>query len=192
MVDLRKLHSAALALMAATSVLTISPLTVSAMAQVSPSAPAIALNSERVENFMQSFPKVKSLASELERTYDVPRGGSPTDGFAAFMTHQKAFGEMNGLVGQYGFADFSEWLQVLSAIVGALTFSAQPGGMDAQLAGAIASIENNKSLTPAQKQAMLQQMQAATQSLSAMRPSPENMAAIAGKEDALKALFEAE
>ncbi len=164
--------------------------TTSAHAQNAMMTQSVALNSDTVGRFVASFPEVRALSETLEQEFDVPRSDSATENLGAFMQYQGAMARMNSIVGQHGFSSFMDWMQVMSSVVSAYTFAREGGGVDDQMAQAIAQIESNPNLTEAQKNMMRQQMAAASQSLTAIKPPQENIDAVSPYAEELKALFE--
>lgn len=145
-----------------------------------------------VEAVIASYPAVKQTADELSAQYgDVGGGGDdPGAAFGAWMAVSAAHGALNSTVQQYGFADYMTWVNTLTSTVFAYTFAEQGGAMDAQMAEAVAQIQNNPSLSDAQKEMMLQQIQASMGAVAAMRPPQANVDAVAPYADQLKVLFE--
>jgi hypothetical protein len=178
---------AALAAVFATaiSVWAVGPAAAQAMNQV-PLTPAI------VEAVIASYPAVKQTADDLSAQYGNVGGGGgdPGAAFGAWMAVSAAHGALNGTVQQYGFADYATWVNTLTSVVFAYTFAGEGGGMDAQMAEAVAGIQNNPNLSDAQKEMMLQQIQASFGALSAIRPPQQNVDAVAPYADQLAVIFE--
>lgn len=61
-----------------------------ALAQTTMPTEHALLTPQIVENFVASFPDVKSLSKTLEAEFDVPRSDSPTETLGAFMQYQGA------------------------------------------------------------------------------------------------------
>jgi hypothetical protein len=64
--------------------------------------------------------------------------------------------------------------------------------MDAQMAEAIAQVQNNPNLSDAQKEMMMQQMQASMGAVAMMRPSQENVDAVAPYADQIQAMLDSD
>lgn len=161
-----------------------------AAAQV-PGMTPVALSSDMVGNFIESFPKLKEAAEALSRKHDVRGGGDdPVANFGAFLAYRGAIGELDAATRSHGFSGFMDWLQVMSSVATAYMFSREGGGMDRQMAEAMKQIESNPNLTPDQKAMMRQQMQASLAAVAAMRPPQQNLDAVAPHVAALEVLFE--
>ena len=147
-----------------------------------------------VEAVIASYPVAKQTADDLSTQYgDVGSGGNdPGAAFAAWLAVGGAVGAMNGAVQPYGFADYQTWVGTLTSVIFAHTFAAEGGNMDAQMAEAIAQIQNNPNLSDAQKEMMLQQMQASMGAVAMMRPSPENVDAVAPYADQIAAMLDSD
>lgn len=152
----------------------------------------VPLTAATVEAVIASYPAVKQTADELSAKYgDVGGGGSdPGAAFGAWMAVSAAHGALNGTVQQYGFTDYATWVNTLTSVVFAHAFAGEGGEMNTQMAEAVAQIQNNPNLTDAQKEMMLQQIQASMGALAMMRPSQQNADAVAPYADQLRALLE--
>jgi hypothetical protein len=152
----------------------------------------VALTGDAVQAFISSYAAIKAAAPEIGKKYGVQaeEGAAPTDAWGAFMTATAAWGELNGLVSQYGYSDFQTWLQTTMSIAMAYTFAKEGNGMDTQMQAAIDQIKNNASLSDDQKKMMIDQMQAATGTISAMRPPQGNIDAVAPYLAQLAPLFQ--
>lgn len=149
------------------------------------------LTPQIVENFISSYGPVRQRAEELgDENQSLPDDASPVDTFSAYLGAQGAMNELNGVTNQYGFSDFHDWLNAMSAIVSAYTFVQDGGGMDAQMAQAIAQVQNNPNMTQQQKDAILAQLGVATQSINAMRPSQENLDAVTPYANEIETMLE--
>lgn len=163
------------------------------------SGPAVAqaieqvpLTGALVEAVIASYPAVKQTAEGLEAQYgDIGDGvGHPASALGAWMAVGAAQGALNGAVQQYGFSDYATWVSTLTSVVFAHTFAEQGGGMDAEIAAAIADIQNSPDFSDAQKEMMLQQIQASVGVLAAMRPSQQNIDAVAPYADQIQVLID--
>ena len=145
-----------------------------------------------VEAVIASYPVVKQTADDLSAQYgDVgPGGNDPGAVFGAWLAVSGAMGALNGAVQPYGFADYQTWIGTVTSVVTAHAFAAAGGNMDSQMAEAIAQIQNNTSLSDAQKEMMLQQMQASMGAVAMMRPSQENVDAVAPYADQIEAMLD--
>ena len=171
----------------------------SAALMVSFAGPALAqmpnqvvLTPQIVAAVIASYPDVKRTTGELEAQYGDPGGGSADPGSAlgAWLMVSGAHAALNGAVQAHGFADYQTWVGTVTSVVFAYTFTGEGGAANAQIAEAIAGIQNNPNLTDAQKQMMLQQMQASMGAIAMMQPSQENIDAVAPYAAELKAMFE--
>lgn len=149
----------------------------------------VALSGDMVENFIKSYPEVKAASEAIAKKYDLDTGGDGANAWGAWMTATAAWGELNGVVNSYGFDGFKQWLQVTMTIAKAHAF-AEEGGVDAGLAQAMEEIKNNPDLPAAQKKMLLDQMEGTMAAVGGIRPSQENIDAVAPYAAPLKALFE--
>ncbi len=149
----------------------------------------VPLTPEIVGQFIESHPVIQERLDTFSDDYAAPEGDSPADAVAAYMTYQAASGELDALVGEYGFSSFMDWVQTMSAVVTAYTFVREGGGMDQGFQDAIDQINSNPNFTEEQRQAMIAQMAAAMQSVDAMRPDQANLDAVEPFNAELAVLF---
>lgn len=161
--------------LAAGAVLAWSALASPAVAQI---VPQVELTTQSVEGIIASYPEVKAKADELKATYDVPEGGDIGSAWGAWMAYSDAMGQFNGVVQPYGFADFQTWVTTLVSVSIAYSFAKDGGQIDASMQQALDQIKNNPNLSDAQKEVMLQQLQASLGVVSAMAPSQANIDAV--------------
>jgi hypothetical protein len=178
-------------LAAAVTILVASVFAAGAGAQGLPAA-QVQLTTGAVEAFIASYPEVRQTADGLEEQYGAraDNGDDPMAAWQGWMAVSGAQSALNGVCQAYGFDGFLPWLQVMASVATAYTFVREGGGVDEEMAASIAEIQNNPNLSVAQKQMLLQQMQAAMGAVNAMRPSQENLDAVAPYADQLAVLFE--
>jgi hypothetical protein len=150
----------------------------------------ITLTADVVGSFAASYADVRAKADELSATYDVPDGGTATAAWQAWMGVGGAKAELDGAVAAHGFADFGAWLQAFSSIARAYAFAKDGGALDNDMAQALAQIQNDPNIPQAQKDMLLQQLQASAGAISSMRPAQENIDAVAAHIDQLSVIFE--
>jgi hypothetical protein len=151
----------------------------------------VALTPQIVAAVIASYPDVKQTADQLEAQYGEPGGGSdPGSAFGAWLMVSGAHAALNGAVQAHGFADYQSWMGALTSVFFAYTFAGEGGNANAQMAEAIAGIQNNPNLTDAQKEMMLQQMQASMGAMAMMQPSQENIDAVAPYAAEIEAMLE--
>jgi hypothetical protein len=150
----------------------------------------IALTAGTVGSFAASYADVKAKADELSAKYDVPEGGSESDAWQAWMGVGEAKAELDATVGAHGFSDFAVWIQTFSAVARAYAFAKDGGALDSDMAAALEKIRSDPNIPQAQKDMLLQQLQASAGAISGMRPSQENIDAVAPYVDQLSAVFE--
>jgi hypothetical protein len=144
-----------------------------------PGYPQVALTDAVVQQFIASYPAVKATADKIGKKYNIAGNNRDhTHGWGAWMAARSAWGEMDAVVKSYGFANFKAWLDDTISIAMAYAFASHGPEMDAGMTQAVEQIKNNPSLSDAQKQMMLQQMQASMGSVSAMRPPQGNIDAV--------------
>lgn len=150
----------------------------------------IALTSAMVEKFAASYASVRAKADELSAKYEVPEGDTATSAWQAWMGVGGAKAELDAAVAGHGFADFGTWLQVFSSVARAYAFAKDGGALDNDMAQALAQIQNDPNIPQAQKDMLLQQLQASAGAISSMRPSQENIDAVVPYIDQLSVVFE--
>jgi hypothetical protein len=148
------------------------------------------LTADVVQNFAASHADIRTKADELSATYSVPEGGSATAAWQAWMGVGGAKAELDGAVAAHGFTDFGAWLQAFSSIARAYAFAKDGGALDNDMAQALAQIQNDPNIPKAQKDMLLQQLQASAGAISSMRPSQENIDAVAPYVGQLSVVFE--
>jgi len=150
----------------------------------------VILTPDAVATFITSYAAVKQGADDVGKRFGVAEdGATPSDMWGAWFGVTAAWGEMNALVAPYGYPDFLTWLKTTMSVAMAYTFAKEGGEMDANMAQALALIENNPSLSDDQKKMMADQMQASLGVLGAIRPPQENVDAVKPYLDQLATLF---
>lgn len=149
----------------------------------------VLLTDAQVTGFIASYPAIAALADEYDGQ-SAPAGDDVAASLGALATYQDAMGRLNETVGAHGFASYTEWMMVASAIMSAYSFAGEGGAMDEQMQTAIASIESNPNLSAEQKQMMLQQLQRAASSIAALRPPQENIDLVNAHSDELEAVLD--
>jgi hypothetical protein len=86
----------------------------------------IELTQELVDNFIAAYPTVDPQLEALAAQNNIPPADDPAAAMAAMMALTAAINEMNAIVTPFGFTDFGQYTQVLSAVSTGLTF-ADPG-----------------------------------------------------------------
>jgi hypothetical protein len=154
----------------------------------------VVLTPQIVAAVIASYPDVKRTTGELEAQYGDPGGGGddPDSALGAWLMVSGAHAALNGAVQAHGFADYQTWVGTVTSVVFAYTFAGEGGGANAQMAEAIAGIQNNPNLTDEQKQMMLQQMQASMGAIAMMQPPQQNIDAVAPYAAELEAMFESD
>lgn len=154
--------------------------------------PSVTLTDEKVRGFIQSYPTVTAKMDEIETKYNLPKSGngSPAQTWQAMATYREISGELDGLVDDYGFASYGEWVQTAMTIAMAHAFARKGGNLDSQMAETIAQVENNPDIPAAQKEMILQQLQAQSQMMAGVRPSEENVAVVGRFTSELDQLFD--
>jgi hypothetical protein len=152
--------------------------------------PQVALTDAIVKQFIASYPAVRATADKIAKKYNVERDTSDqTGGWGAWMAATSAWSEMDAAVRPYGFKSFKVWLDDTINIAMAYAFASHGAEMDAGMAQAAEQIKNNPSLSDAQKQMMLQQMQASMGSVNATRPPQGNIEAVKPYANQLASFF---
>jgi hypothetical protein len=150
----------------------------------------VALTTDIVENFVASYTEVRAKADELSTQYNVPDGGAAGQAWALWAGVGAAKSELDATVDAHEFADFNAWLEALSAIARAYAFAKEGGALDNEMAAALEKIRNDPNLPAAQKDMMLQQLEASAGAIAGMRPSQENIDAVTPYVDQLALVFD--
>jgi hypothetical protein len=150
----------------------------------------VELDTGMVESFIASYPAVKEAAETIGAKYGLSTDGDATSAWGAWMGATGAWGELNGIVAEHGFTDFAQWLQVTMSVAKAYAFAESGDEMDQGMAEALAAIQNDPNLSDAQKEMMIQQLQASMGAVAGMKPSAANLEAVKPYLAELKALFE--
>jgi hypothetical protein len=116
--------------------LPLTALTMSEAAAQAPAAPAgvpgmpamgdaYPLTPDLVAAWVESYPAVYEASQQLADQYDVPAGDTPAAGLAAYATVAGALAQLNDIVGQYGFSDYGEWVNVMLSVITAYAIVSQ-------------------------------------------------------------------
>ncbi|MCW5697456.1 MAG: hypothetical protein KIS96_12080 [Bauldia sp.] len=148
------------------------------------------LSEEEVVAFIASYPEIAAAMETLDERYDLPEDevDSPAGAIAAMGAYQEAMAELDGVVVPYGFDGFLHWTQVFSAIAVAYAY-AMSGGMDAQMAEALAQIEADPNIPEDQKAAMRQMFASQAAMLAANAPPQQNIDLVTEHLEALDAIM---
>ena len=140
--------------------------------------PQVALNKTIIESFISSYPTVKQSADTVSKKYNIKTDGAQASGWGAWMGANAAWGEMNAVVKPFGFDTFQTWLNATISVAMAYSFAKDGGKMDTQMADAMAKIQNDPNIPPAQKQMLMQQMQASSGAIASIKPPQANLDAV--------------
>jgi hypothetical protein len=143
-----------------------------------------------VEAFISSYPVVKQTTDSLSQQYGIDAGDEDPSAWQAWAGVAAAQGALNAACQGYGFSDFSDWVQVFVSVATAYAFAKEGPGTNAEMTNSIAEIQNNPSLSDAQKQMLIQQMQAVMGMMNMIMPPQQNLDAVAPYADQLAALFD--
>jgi hypothetical protein len=86
----------------------------------------IELTQQLIDNFVAAYPVAGPQLEALGEQNNIPAGDDPAAAMAAMMALTTMFNQMNAIVTPFGFADFTQYTQVLSAIQMSLAFG-RPG-----------------------------------------------------------------
>lgn len=161
-----------------------------ASAQMNP-ASGIALDEDTVVRFIASYREMLAEADTLRQKYEVPDGqADPGSAFLAFMAYRDAIAPLNAIATDHGFGDFGQWVQVLTSVAMSYAFAKDGGAADSAMTEAIQQIRDNPQIPAAQKEMLIQQLEGGAMAMGAVRPPQENIDAVAGHVDELKAIFD--
>ena len=118
------------------------------------------------------------------------RAVTTASAWTAWLAVGGAKGALDASVQAHGFDNFMSWLQVMTSVAMAYAFVKDGGEMDADMAQAIEQIKSNPSHSAAQKEMMLQQMEASMGAVASIRPSQANIDAVRPYEEQLAAVFD--
>ena len=101
------------------------------------------LTNELVLAWVESYPAVAALGETLEERYDIPEGEDAMAGLAALGAVNAAMAELNGVVTQYGFTDFSQWTNVMLSVIFSYSILEAPAEQQAMLMGMFQQPQGN-------------------------------------------------
>ncbi len=101
------------------------------------------LTPDLVIAWVESYPAVQELAESLSDEFDVPEGDDPMAGLAALGAAQGAMSRLNGVVGDYGFDDFSQWTNVMFSVVFSYSILEAPAEQRPMLIGMFNQTQEN-------------------------------------------------
>lgn len=81
------------------------------------------LTDELVLNFIAGYPTITPALEEISARYDIPPGDDPAAAMAALAALNQAMGEMDAIVTPFGFTGFTQYSQVMMAILSAQAFA---------------------------------------------------------------------
>jgi len=157
-----------------------------------PTVEQVALTPEIVEAFIASYPDVRQTADGLSAQYgvDVGDGDDPSTAWQAWLAVTGAQNALNAVCQNYGFTGFQQWLQVMVSVATAYAFATGGGDVPGEMAAAIQQIQDDPNMTEAQKQMMMEQMQASMAMMGAIMPPQQNIDAVTPYVDQLAVLFD--
>jgi hypothetical protein len=139
---------------------------------------AVSLEETTVQNFMASYDAVRETASELSAQYDQSDQSSFIGGWHGWMGEGGARSDLDATVDAYGFADFAAWVEVLSSIARSYAFVTEFEDADIQISQALERVQSDPSISEADREMMLQQLEHTAKTIALMRPSKENIDAV--------------
>jgi hypothetical protein len=83
----------------------------------------IALTDDLVLNFIAGYATITPALEAVSERYNVPAGDDPAAAMAALGALNQAMAEMDGIVTPFGFTGFSQYSQVMIAVMGAQAFA---------------------------------------------------------------------
>lgn len=159
-------------------------------------APPPPLTTIAVESFIASYPGVKAKAAELreeyQQEYTVAEEMSQARAWYAWTRIGGAGEQLDELVDEHGFDDFSAWIRTFSRVGQAYAFARDDGAMDTKLAETLARLEKDENLPEWQKEMIRQQLLHSAEAVAAMRPAQENIDAVKPYVDQLDGIFDSE
>jgi hypothetical protein len=123
------------------------PAEAAAQAPVMPGVPtmgeAYPLTSDLVVAFVNSYPAVMAASETLAQQYNVPEGEEPMAAMAAFAMVTGAVAELNGIVGEYGFEDYGQWISVMFSVMFSYSILEAPPEQQPMLLGMFGQTQEN-------------------------------------------------
>jgi hypothetical protein len=139
---------------------------------------AVPLDGATVRNFIVSYDAVRESANELSAQYDQSEDSSVIGGWHGWKGEGGARNALDATVEAHGFADFSAWVEALSAIARSYAFVTEFEEADIQISEAQKRVQNNPDISEADREMMLQQLEHTAKTIALMRPSQENIDAV--------------
>ena len=143
------------------------------------------LTDTQVRNFIASFAEMQEMLDESYDEAEDPRENeedkdfSPSAMISDFMTEiqgHELYGNVERLIRRHGFSGVNEWSAVGDRVMRA-AFALEMGEhapeMDEEMAEFMRNIEDNPHLDEAQKRQIINEMQAATESMAELAAAPE-------------------
>ena len=154
----------------------------------------VALTEDLVKRFMSSFPQLLDLGKKYDSGRSADKSGSnnPSKVMSAYMANQEARNEMQQVLSDNGFKDFSEWTTVATSVAlayGYVKSGKTPDEMSAQAESAIEKMRNDPRVPDAQKQQMITMMR---EQMARFAPLPGNLEVAKSMMAELKPVMEME
>jgi hypothetical protein len=159
-------------------------------------AKQVTLTPKLVEQFIASFPPLVELADQLDDSHPLPpttdeEEEGPEYLLVDHLRNPQDLAQIREALAKYGFSTYAEWANVahsVSIAADAAEPTAGPSDLADQKAQALAAIDKNESLTPAQKASRRQDVEDQFAALEEFIPLPGNVVVVKPYLDRIRAL----
>ena len=110
---------------------------------------AYPLTQELIEAWVESYPTVVEASDAMEEQYNLPEGEDPAAAMAALAMVTGAMGQLNDVVGAFGFDSFQQWIDVMFAVIYSYAVLQAPPEAQAMMAGMFPTTPENLALVEA-------------------------------------------
>lgn len=165
------------------------------MSLITPDPPGhpVSLDTGLVGRFLDAHREVTRLVERLDRQYGRDRRAEDEQTLMQSLAKdERARAEIERVLSRYGFQSVERWSEVVYAISGAYGFADPGQGLSvvpAQVSAAIAEIRADASLSESEKVDMIAALEEEARTVEALRPPPENVAAVRPHLARLKAIL---
>jgi hypothetical protein len=150
--------------------------------------PEVTLTTDRVEAVISAYgpmrERIEAIGADVETSGD---SGDVAQALRAMATAGAVGSALDSAAQDHGFEGYMDWVATTYAVFTAHAFAREP--VDEQIQQALDAIENNNSLSAAQKEQMKQMLLHSMGVVESMRPSDENLAAVEPYGEQLEAVL---
>lgn len=144
------------------------------------SLPQVELTGPMVEGFLATYPEIEALGEEFAREYGYVEADpeDPASFAMAYSRYADARQRMESVLSRHGIATMEQWAQIAYSVMIAYSFAEggeNIGGMDQEMAEAIAQIRNDQSIPADQREHLVAALEAQMDHIRQLRPSSGNI-----------------